>query len=65
MSVPKATVARRSYNRALKDLDRDLDIAREAAREAASLLGLLDDVRFVVWIRGFDFAKNRARRLLK
>lgn len=59
------TVARRSYNRALKDLDRDLDIAREAAREAASVVEEPNNPMFLAWLRGFDFAKNRARRLLK
>lgn len=65
MRVPKATVARRSYNRALKDLDRDLDIVREAAHQAVSVVKEANNPAFLAWMRGFDFAEERARRLRK
>lgn len=40
-------------------------VAREAAREAASVVEEPNNPMFLAWLRGFDFAKNRARRLLK
>lgn len=63
--ISKATVARRSYNRALKDLERDLDIAREAARQAVSVVKEANNPAFLAWLRGLDFAEERARRLRK
>lgn len=65
MSVPKATTARRAYNRALRDLDRELRTARDAARDATSLTGTSSDARFVGWVRGVEHAIERARRLAK
>lgn len=62
MKVPKATVARRAYNRALKDLDRELNFAIDAARSISALTGTTADPRVSAWVRGVEFVINRARR---
>lgn len=62
MSVSKAKTARRANNRAINLVLRDLDIARDAFFECASITGQRDQPRVLGWLTGVARAQDMLRR---